>query len=154
MVGVGDVTSESVDIERGVRGVCVLSPDLFSLHIQVIMNEMSELPGGKIGGRNINNIRYEDDMVVMGETEEGLQTLINKLQEECRKFGLRINIGKREVMGVTQRRKRLPVNITLADETINKVSTFGYLGSVISEDGRFNAEIRARIGMAKGNLGR
>ena len=54
------------------RQGCVLSPDLFSLYTQIILEEMSELPGIRIGGRNINNIRYADDMVMMAETEEGL----------------------------------------------------------------------------------
>ena len=51
------------------------------------MDEMIDLPGVKIGGRNNNNMRYADDMVVMAETEERLQALINKLQEECRNLG-------------------------------------------------------------------
>ena len=153
-VRVGDETSESVEIKRGVRQGCVLSPDLFSLYTQVIMDEISELPGVKIGGRNINNIRYADDMVVMAETEEGLQILMDKLREECGKFGLRINIGKTEVMGVTKRRERLPVNITLAGVRIKQVETFRYLGSLVSDDGRCEAEIKSRIGMAKGNFGK
>ena len=154
VVGVGDERSESVTIERGVRQGCVLSPDLFSLYTQIVMDEMKEIPGVKIGGRNINNIRYADDMVVMAETEEGLQALMNKLEEECRNVGLRININKTEVMGVTKRRERLPVSITLAGETMKQVATFRYLGSVVSEDGRCEAEIRARIGMAKANFGK
>ena len=56
--------------------------------------------------------------------------------------------------GVTKRRERLPVNVALAGETINQVATFRYLGSVVSEDGRCEAEIRTRIGMAKGNFGK
>ena len=80
MVRVGDETSESVDNIRGVRQGCVLSPDIFFLYTQVIMDEISELPGVRIGGRNIKNIRYADDMEVMAETEERLQTLIKKLQ--------------------------------------------------------------------------
>ena len=154
VVRVGDERSESVSIRRGVRQGCVLSPDLFSLYTQVILEEMRELPGIKIGGRSINNIRYADDMVMMAETEEGLQALMDKLKEECRKLGLRINIGKTEVMGVTKRRERLPVNITLAGESLKQVETFRYLGSVLSEDGRCESEIRTRIGMAKANFGK
>ena len=154
VVRVGDERSESVSIRRGVRQGCVLSPDLFSLYTQIILEEMSELPGIRIGGRSINNIRYADDMVMMAETEEGLQALMDKLKEECRKLGLRINIGKTEVMGVTKRRERLPVNITLAGESLKQVATFKYLGSVLSEDGRCESEIRTRIGMAKANFGK
>ena len=149
----GDEKSESVNIKRGMRQGCVLSQDLFSLWTRIILDEMSDLPGKEIGGRNINNIRYADDMVMIAETEDGLQALMVKLKEECRELGLRINISKTEVMGVTIRRERLPVSITVAGESLNQVATFKYLGCVLSEDGRCKSEIRARIGMAKANFG-
>ena len=114
VVRVGDDVSEWVNIEKGVRQGCVLSPELFSLYTQLVMEEMRDLEGVKVGGKDINNIRYADDMVMMAETEEGLQDLMDKLSEECRKLGLRINVSKTEVMGVTKRRERLPVSITLA----------------------------------------
>ena len=51
-------------------------------------------------------------------------------------------------MRVTKRRERLPVSITLAGENLKQVATFKYLGSVLSEDGICEREIRARIGIA------
>ena len=57
-------------------------------------------------------------------------------------------------MGVTKKRERLPVSITLAGESLKQVATFMYLGSVLSEDGRCESEIRARIGMAKVTFGK
>ena len=93
-----DEKHESVSIRRGVRQGCVLSPDLFFLYSQIIMKEMTDLSGIKTGWRNINKMRYADDMVQMTETEEGVQTLMDKLKGECRKLGLRINFGKTKVM--------------------------------------------------------
>ena len=58
------------------------------------MDEMEQLDGIKIGGRNINNIRYADDTVLLADTEERLQELIDRLDEEGRAIGLKINIGK------------------------------------------------------------
>ena len=61
--------SESLKIKRGVRQGCVLSPSLFNLYTEHIFREIDELPGVKIGGRNINNLRYADDTVLLAETE-------------------------------------------------------------------------------------
>ena len=143
-----------MNIERGVRQGCVLSPDLFSLYTQLVMNELTELDGIKIGGRNVNNIRYADDMVLLADTEEKLQRLMDELTEQCRIKGLRINKSKTEVMGVTKRRERLPVSINIEGVAIRQVEKFKYLGSLVSEDGKCDEEIRARIAMGKANFGK
>ena len=57
-------------------------PDLFSLYTQLVMEEVRELDGIKIGGKNINNIRYADDMVMIADTEEKLQNLMDRLLVE------------------------------------------------------------------------
>ena len=154
VVKVDDDRSGWVNIERGVRQGCVLSPDLFSLYTQLVMNEITELDGIKIGGRNINNIRYADDMVLLADTEEKLQRLMDELNEQCRIKGLKINKSKTEVMGVTKRRERLDVNISIEGVAIKQVEKFRYLGSVVNEDGRCDGEIRARIAMGKANFGK
>ena len=50
--------------------------------------------GIKIGGRNINNIRYADDTTLMAESEEELKSLLMKVKEESEKVGLKLNIQK------------------------------------------------------------
>ena len=154
VVKVGDEASEWIDIQQGVRQGCVLSPDLFSLYTQLVMDELKDMEGVRIGGRNLNNIRYADDMVMIADSEDTLQELVSKLDEECKKMGLRINKNKTESMGVTKESGRLPVNITLEGVPIKQVNSFRYLGSLVSEDGKCDAEIRARIGMAKTNFGK
>ena len=56
-------------------------------------------------------------------------------------------------MGVTKRRERLSVSVTLAGESLKQVATFEYLWSVLSKDGRYESKIRARIEMVKANFG-
>ena len=48
----------------------------------------------KIGGRNINNLRYADDTTLMAESEEERKNLLMRVKEESRKAGLRLNIKK------------------------------------------------------------
>ena len=50
--------------------------------------------GIKIAGRNINNLRYADDTILMAESEEELQGLLKKVKEESEKVGLKLNIQK------------------------------------------------------------
>ena len=54
--------------------------------------------GIKIAGRNTNNIKYADDTTLMAESEEELKGLLMKVNEECEKAGLKLNIKKTKVM--------------------------------------------------------
>ena len=54
--------------------------------------------GIKIAGRNINNLRYADDITLMAESEEELKSLLMKLKEESEKVGLKLNIQKTKIM--------------------------------------------------------
>ena len=51
-----------------------------------------------IAGRNINNLRYADDITLMAESEEELKSLLMKVKEENEKFGLKLNIQKTKIM--------------------------------------------------------
>ena len=54
--------------------------------------------GIKIAGRNINNLRYADDITLMAESEEEIKSLLVKMREENEKVGLRLNIQKSKTM--------------------------------------------------------
>ena len=54
--------------------------------------------GIKISGRNINNVRYADDTILMAESEKELKSLLMKVKEESEKVGLKLNIQKTKIM--------------------------------------------------------
>ena len=54
--------------------------------------------GIKISGRNINNLRYADDTILMAESEEEQESLLMKVKEECEKASLKLNIQKTRIM--------------------------------------------------------
>ena len=56
------------------------------------------MPGLKIAGRNINNLRYADDTTLMAESEEELKSLLTKMKEESEKVGLKLNVQKTKIM--------------------------------------------------------
>ena len=57
-----------------------------------------EQAGIKIAVKNINNLRYEDDITFMTESEEELNSLLMKVKEESEKVGLKLNIQKTKIM--------------------------------------------------------
>ena len=88
-------------IGKGVCQGCILSPCLFSLYAQCIMRnaELEETQAGiKIAGRNINNLRYADDFILMAESKEELKSLLMKVKDENEKVGLKLNIQKTKIM--------------------------------------------------------
>ena len=74
---------------KGVCTGCILSPYLFNLYADYIISNarLDEVQAGiKIAGRNINNLRYADDMTLMAESEEELKSLLMKMKEESEKL--------------------------------------------------------------------
>ena len=72
-----------------------MSPGLFNLYAEYIMRKagLEESQAGiKIAGRNINNLRYADDITLMAESEEELKNLVMRVKEESAKNGLKLNI--------------------------------------------------------------
>ena len=80
--------------------------------------------GIKIARRNVNNLRYADDMTLMAESEEELKSLLVKVKEESEKVGLKLNIQKTKIMA------SCPITSWEIDgETVETVSDFIFLGS-------------------------
>ena len=87
-VRTGHGTTDWFLIGKGVRQGCIFSPCLFNFYAEYIMrNAWLEEPqaGLKIDGRNINNLRYADDTILMAESEEELKSLLMKVNEESEK---------------------------------------------------------------------
>ena len=100
-VRTGQETKDWFQTGKGVRQGCVLSPCLFNLYAEYIMQNtwLDEAQAGiKTARRNINNLRYADDTTLMAESEEELKGLLGKLKMESEKVGLNLNIQKTKIM--------------------------------------------------------
>ena len=89
-VRTGHGTTDWFQIGKGLRQGCILSPCLFNLYAEYITRNagLEEAQAGiKISGRNINNLRYADDITLMAESEEELKSLFMKVKEESEKVG-------------------------------------------------------------------
>ena len=80
---------------------CILSPWSFNLYAEYVTRNtgLEEAQAGiKIARRNINNLRYADDITLMAESKEELKSLLMKVKEESEKVGLKLNIQKTKIM--------------------------------------------------------
>jgi len=94
-------TTDWFQIGKGVHQGCILSPCLFNFYAEYIMQNarLDEAQAGiKTAGRNINNLRYADNITLMEESEEELKSLLMKVKEESEKAGLKLNIQKTKIM--------------------------------------------------------
>ena len=88
-------------IEKGVRQGCIMSPCLFSLYAEYIMQNArldESQPGIKIAWRNINNLRYADDTTLLTESKEERKSFLMKVKEKREKADLKLNIQKTKIM--------------------------------------------------------
>ena len=93
-------TTDWFQIGKGVCQGCILTPCLFNLYAEYIVQNagLDEAQVGiKIAGRNINNLRYADDTTLMAESKQ-LKSLLMKVKEESEKVCLKLNIRKTKII--------------------------------------------------------
>ena len=131
-------TTDWFQIGKGVCQGCILTPCLFNLYAEYIVQNagLDEAQVGiKIAGRNINNLRYADDTTLMAESEE-LKNFLMKVKEESEKAGFKLNIQKTKIMASG------PITSWQIDgETMETVPDFIFLGSRITVDDACSHEI-------------
>ena len=140
---------ESFRTSIGVRQGCLLSPVLFNVFLDNIMEKaLHEFHTSiTIGGRPISNLRFADDIDLMGKSEDELQELTTRLEEAARAYGMEISAEKSKIL-VNSHNHLPPPIITMNGQILEDVKDFKYLGSFVSADGSSTKEIKTRIGIA------
>ena len=142
-VRTGREAREGFKIGKGVRQGCILSPCLFNLYAEyIVLYAVLDVShaGIKTAGRNINNLRYADDITFMAESEEKLKSFLMKVKEESEKAGLKLNIQKTKIMASS------PITSWQIDgETMETVTDFIFLGSKVTVDSDCGHEIKRRL---------
>ena len=103
-VRLGDKESRKVSMHQGVRQGCPLSPTLFNYFINALAKDLkSSGYGAMIEGLDVGSLLYADDVVLVAESAEALQGLIDVVDRFCRRWHMDINLSKSEVMVVGKR---------------------------------------------------
>ena len=114
-----------------------MSPCLFNLYAA----RLDETQAGiKNARRNINNLRYADDTILMAESEEELRSLMIKVKEESEKAGLKLNVQKTKILAsgyITSQQ--------IDGKTMQTVTDFIFRGSKITADGDCSHEVKRHL---------
>ena len=136
----------------GVRQGCLLSPTLFNIFLERIMADALEDHDSSvsIGGRNVSNLRFADDIDGLAGSQEELAQLIKRLDESCSAFGMEISAEKTKVMTNTHV-KDLQTEFKVKDSVLQIVNQFIYLGAIVTDNGS-RSEILSRMAKAQNSL--
>ena len=123
----------------GLKQGCNLSPLLFNLFINDLMpllNE-SQCDAPFLGDYMINCLLYADDLVLISETKEGLQELMNKLHNFSQTWFLEVNTSKTKSLIFSKKRAIPNISFSLGDILLPTCDTYCYLGTMFSQNGSF-----------------
>ena len=117
----------------GVRQKCLLSQTLLNIFLERIMTEALHDHEGtvSIGGRNVTNLRFADDIDGSAGSEEELAALANILDASSRKFGMEISAEKAKLM--TNSNQPIHLDIVIRGSKLGTVDKFKYLGVIVSD---------------------
>ena len=154
-VKVGDRQSEVLNVNVGLRQGCVLSPVLFSLYINSLVDQLKSASCGiECAGEIIPGLLFADDTALLAPDESGIKKSLEVLVEWCEEWGVKINVSKSGIMHVRQKRvARTDVQYVIDNEEIPMVEQYRYLGCVVDEHLELKnmVEERAVAGKKLGN---
>ena len=148
----GEFFKTSVGVRRG----CILSPFLFNLYLEKIRQETlhGHQTSVSIGGRSLCNLRFADDIDLMGGSNGELQDLTNRLVDRATTYGTEVITGKNKIM--TNSKNNISADISMNGQKQEEVTSFKYLGAslgaTLCKNGTCLAESSIRIASAMARL--
>ena len=149
-VRVGDSYTSEFRVKKGVRQGCILSPVLFNAYSEELINDaLSDYKGVTFNGVRYTNIRFADDTVVVAESEEELQSMIESINTACEEYGMALNAKKTKTMVISKLDEGKTCKVKVNGTELDQVKKYKYLGTMVTDDGRSIAEVKRRIALAK-----
>ena len=125
---------------KGVKQGCILSPRLFN----IFLNDLPEIfdsqtccPVSLGNNMKINCLMYADDLIILSETESGLQECLQKLHKYTETWDLKINSKKTKVMIIQKAGRRKHTDFYCGEHLIQNTDNYKYLGTIITHSGSF-----------------
>ncbi len=136
-----DQKGDNFKVERGVRQGDPLSPNLFNAILEEIFRKLEwEGRGLRINGEYLNNLRFADDVVLIGRSREEIESFGTELAEKSRLAGLEVNWNKTRILTKEARER-----VRIEGVEVGWEEEFRYLGQIVSFMNRREKELKARI---------
>src|SRR5579871_5851057 len=139
--------TEWFHIETGVKQGCIMSPLLFGIAIDWVMKNYAQNEHFGINwtdDKTLEDLDFADDLAFLSTTPDKAQEMINRLCRLSEQVGLQVNTSKTKIINFTNSN----FDIVLNGEMLQKVDSFSYLGSRMTQDGDTTKEISTRIALA------
>ena len=144
--------TNKIPIKKGVRQGDTISPKLFTACLEEIFRKLNWRDRGiKIGDEYLSNLRFADDIVLFSESANGLQQMLEELNRESLKVGLKMNKKKTKIMF---NRHIQAEQIQIQNEALEVVDEYVYLGQLVQTNTSFETEIKRRIKLGWSAFGR
>ncbi|XP_025271364.1 golgin subfamily A member 6-like protein 22 [Camponotus floridanus] len=135
----------SMELKKGVRQGCLLSPTLFNVSLADLEEEMKKVQEGGVvlGRKKIYSLSYADDVALMSTTPEGLKEMIERLGKYLEKKGLELNTEKSKIMVFRKGQgRRTRLEFKWKEEVIEEVKEFTYLGYIMKGNNSDEGQIK------------
>ena len=126
--------SKPVEINKGVRQGCPLSPTLFNIYLDEIITkwQKQDITGIKLSkNQQLSTLLFADDQVTIADTEDNQQKAAQKLNQIITEYGLTITAKKTKLIAF-KGRDPARTKVAIDNKIIEQVSSFNYLGHMIS----------------------
>ena len=175
-VSVGGEVSESFSVTNGVKQGCVLAPTLFSIFLSAMLDEAFRDMGDGVYIQSrqsadlfnvahfsaktkttrilMREMLFAEDSALVAHSAVEMQKILDAFSDASKKFGLKINIKKTEVLYQSNSTRTREEDIMVDGNKLNSVLEFTYLGSTISNDGCIDDEMQRRMAKASASFGR
>ena len=146
--------TEWFPVNSGVRQGDVLSSTLFGIYIDDLVQEIKDLNMGiHFEDVFINILLYADDVLLIAESENELQCMINKVAEWCQKWRLAVNCNKTNIIHFCKKNVNKLYTFTIFNEPIEVVESYRYLGLMLFEDLNITKSVEILVNSASRAFG-
>ncbi|KAH1017099.1 hypothetical protein HUJ05_007814 [Dendroctonus ponderosae] len=143
-------TTEEIQVLRGVRQRCILSPVISNLYSENIFSDVLQDIEARIllYGERLNNIRYADDTIIFADNLASLPLLLDSITSYSRQDGLEINTNKTKYL-IISKNQNTRCTLLVDGTPSERVNKYTYLGTNVSDNWGHSEEIRTLIEKAR-----